>query len=197
MTASTEKPLGLQSTRETWSLAIKYVSDRKRIEEALGFSIRLGDIVANTADLNEIIAALRRVSVPYLADIAIFEFADGRPAQMQTNLGSGVEPELAQRVRAVCDAALVEGASDQVRTSNNISLAALGAVASTAIRLKAEGAMIQLPISYRGQRFGQVLLIKCTDDVPKYSLAHVAMARELARALGTALFIAGQGALPA
>ena len=61
-TTVAKKAKGLSSTRETWGVAVKYVSERKRIEEALGFIIQSGQTAREMADLQSIVQKMKKMA---------------------------------------------------------------------------------------------------------------------------------------
>jgi hypothetical protein len=179
--SNVQKPSGVQSTRETWSLAIKYVAERKRIEEALGFIVRVGETVSRGPTLAETVATLKKLAVPYLADVVYVEVA-GEPAAVEVNAAVGLDMATAAWLRTIAWEALDgDGAEPQSRSS-----IALRPEPGDAV-VKAEGAVMRVPLAFRGRRYGSATFVKCTDDVPKYSKAHLAMAAELGRGIACAL----------
>src|SRR5258706_13664999 len=69
-------PEGTKSTKETWALAIDYIVQRKRFEQALGFLSQASAILAGSVDYHGTLASVARLSVPFLADWCSIDLLD-------------------------------------------------------------------------------------------------------------------------
>jgi hypothetical protein len=187
--AVTDKPSGVKSTKETWSMAIKYVAERKRIEEALGFILEVSRLTKDGTELAGIVAALRKRVVPYLADLASFDLAPGLPSAVEVSAVAQLAPTTVERLRAIAAAVASDGAAE---LHNEIDLRR----EPSEPRIKAQGAVLRVPVTARGTHFGFATFVKCTDDVPKYSKAHLAMAVEVGRNLAVSILLGDHEARP-
>lgn len=182
MTIMASKPSGIQSTKETWSMAIKYVAERKRIEEALGFILKVSEVTKDGAELDAIVRALKKMVVPYLADVAWFDLSAGLPSAVEVNAVAQLAPTTVERLHAI--AAAAQG-SDAAGPANEIDLRR----EPSETLLKHQGAVLRVPVRARGTTYGTATFLKCTDDVPKYSKAHLAMAVEVGRSLAVSILL--------
>jgi hypothetical protein len=181
-------PKGVASTKETWSMAIKYVAARKQIEEALGFILEANRALREHTAADELVAAYAKMAVPYLADVACFDFFPiGRDEVIRASTANGISQASVNRLRAIGASKVSDSLAKDGELINEVAL--LPEVTNP--RIKDRGAFIRVPIERNGKVYGSLTLIKCCDDVPKFSPAILSMARELARHTGMALGLSG------
>jgi hypothetical protein len=165
---------GTDSTRETWGIAMRYITERKRIEEALGFMVATNDMLRSTADPSQAVQKLRDYAVPFLADL----------------LGVRVGENGEWRFLALDELERVPGKCAELFQTLNCH-----AVESQAVNgVGANGStysLISLPIAFRGRRLGQLWLARRNDALLKYGDGQLAIARELAANLGWAFATPG------
>jgi len=78
---------GTSSTRETWALAINYITGRKRAERALGFLAETSHLLAASLDYRGALGRVAGLTLGYLADFCSIDLLDEGGALAQVGLG--------------------------------------------------------------------------------------------------------------
>ena len=199
------EPKGIGSTKETWAIAIEYITGRKRAEEALGFLAEVSRVLASSVNYSETLAQVTQLVVPYLADRCSIELTgDNNAAQAEAAVAcaEGLSPEWNDRIdglfhslteeSSIRMATVVESGQPillaEVREVNNLS----GAESEERRRfaeLDVKSLMI-VPLTAREEKFGAIYLISTESGISRrYGRADLALAQELARRVACAVEI--------
>lgn len=177
-------PKSLENTRETWSRAIKYVAERKQMEEALGFIIESNRVFREHTSIEEMLNVYMKMMVPYLADVVCFDFSPiGRDEKIRASTAHGIEIATVNRLRVIASSKISNSLTSEGELINDVMLLR----EKDNSQIKKKGAFMWIPIIHSARNYGSLLLIKCTDDIPKFSDAIHTIAKEISRHVGMSL----------
>ena len=175
----------------SFTVVLRDVTERRRIEEAQRFLADAGGVLTRTLDVEEAIALVAQLPVPRLADVCVLDLLDGEAMRRVTSVSDDVA--LNARVAAlVQDAPGPDSASavvDVLRTRRSLLverltdawLEAHTEAPEALARARAVGAtsVILVPLIARGEALG-VMSVASVRPQRRYGLTDVALAEQLA-----------------
>ena len=63
----------MKKSTQDWSMAIRYVTARKRYQEQLGFLAHVGRILSQNGNIHDLLKAISSAVIPYMADLMLVE----------------------------------------------------------------------------------------------------------------------------
>ncbi|HEX8699787.1 MAG TPA: GAF domain-containing protein [Myxococcaceae bacterium] len=200
MSAPSDPTDGTSSTRETWALAINYITGRKRAERALGFLAETSNLLAASLDYRAALGRVAGLTLGYLADFCSIDLLDEGGALAQVGLAQSehVDPSLLGPLRLYLypqRTPLTGGVLHALETGKpeRMSSEPEGAAGPRAERLAELGgaASLIMPILARGQRLGAISIVSLRLGVAKaYGPEEEALLQQLALRAASAVELA-------
>jgi PAS domain S-box-containing protein len=174
------------------TLALRYIASRKRPEESLGFLACVSQILADGRVLDERLAEIVRLSVPFLADAASLELETGQAAH---HAAGGLRDRF-EAVRAAlasdapdCELALaaIRKAGQPVVVKDVSQHQRSGDPVSQALAVAGVGSAILMPLEFADHTFGTIAFVREEGPARQpFGPADVALAEEVARRIAIA-----------
>ena len=170
------------STRETWTAAIRYITGRKLAEEALGFLAHVSGLLDAHADPADWGAAVAKSCVPYLASAVSIDIA-GVPEPVISS-GGRFDPTL-RTLREIA----AQSEANRLIVSEHEKLAGTAQSLPAGLSDELVGSAVVVGLVFRGCSSGSLALLRTPQHAKgAFGPADLALISELASriALGNA-----------